>query len=765
MDHHQHTDTSSRVEDNKKGDLYYSRESNIKKLFLSYIAEYYQEGCLDCPLEDFLERKDKTVNIELLGAGSYGVVYKIIKKDVNGVVIDRFVMKMVGLPCLEYDLDYSSELEDQFVNGLSFPVDIETHLMEILYQDIYKKKISHHLPRLFYRFTLPNLIMTRDFYRIFKNQPCKDVDPLLDQHSNRLKNNMRDENIRWFIKFHTMTKPVNRGRIKCFLSEFCDEGDLYYWMRSLGKDKYHTVENFRIMIFQVIFTIFQIQRLYPEFMHRDLSLANILIERDPNYKEDEDGSSEKKGYCYNAEGLLYFIPCIKYRIKIWDFGFSDIIDSTFNKVIAERSESWTTKNHYFDLSVLFNSIRQMSFYLVRSNDQDAKDLLDFLELVVPDEFTSYDSNQRDEEESYRDNLRKRFENKNVPLPENFENNFYLRPCQERMETPVEYVTPRELLHSYNYLTKSFIVTENQLSFYKREKLQSQGMIIDYFADCDSHLIRSEYGVETLNSKNIKLSERKFCVSESKLFLERHYRQCLRDLFSLHRQCIIFEQTIYIERMFLTLVFPKIYTILYTEISSRRNDLSLDLCISKGKSKCLELVEIFKTITKVSLEEEKQSSEIIDITLNLDPIKTKSNLFMTNYYKEREEIERIISSILSSTKTKDIQNISFSLLKQTEDTDNKTTSHSILEKNQHIYSQDIPQNISPVINPNQKDKYLDSLSYLFHQHEDRISSKRKQDSLGQDSSCLAFLSKRHQPNIQPETQNQNDFLLCNEELLI
>lgn len=75
------------------------------------------------------------------------------------------------------------------------------------------------------------------------------------------------------------------------------------------------VQIIRRVIFQIIFTLSLIQEIYPDFIHNDLFLRNILAVNDNSYDPDDYIQ-------YNFKGSLYYLPANGIYVKINDFGYS-----------------------------------------------------------------------------------------------------------------------------------------------------------------------------------------------------------------------------------------------------------------------------------------------------------------------------------------------------------------------------------------------------------------------------------------------------------
>ena len=86
-----------------------------------------------------------------------------------------------------------------------------------------------------------------------------------------------------------------------------------------SKDKINLVRKFiqiiRRVIFQIIFTLSIIQESYPDFIHNDLFLRNVLAANDILYDSTDYVQ-------YNFKGTSYYLPANGIYVKINDFGYS-----------------------------------------------------------------------------------------------------------------------------------------------------------------------------------------------------------------------------------------------------------------------------------------------------------------------------------------------------------------------------------------------------------------------------------------------------------
>lgn len=76
---------------------------------------------------------------------------------------------------------------------------------------------------------------------------------------------------------------------------------------------------FRSILFQIIYTLYAIQCIYPGFRHYDLHTENIMLKFDNNYEFRADSP---KYLCYVVGKKKHYVPYFGIVPKIIDFGFS-----------------------------------------------------------------------------------------------------------------------------------------------------------------------------------------------------------------------------------------------------------------------------------------------------------------------------------------------------------------------------------------------------------------------------------------------------------
>jgi len=125
-----------------------------------------------------------------------------------------------------------------------------------------------------------------------------------------------------------------------------------------SKDKlnihHNLIQIIRRIIFQIIFTLTIIQESYPDFIHNDLFLRNILAINDNSYDPDDYVQ-------YNYKNKSYYLPANGIYVKINDFGFSlnivknsTVVDEINNNINSNFELKNTKRDIYTFLNDLYD---------------------------------------------------------------------------------------------------------------------------------------------------------------------------------------------------------------------------------------------------------------------------------------------------------------------------------------------------------------------------------------------------------------------------
>jgi serine/threonine protein kinase len=107
----------------------------------------------------------------------------------------------------------------------------------------------------------------------------------------------------------------------------------------------------KIIFFQIIFTLASIQKKYPDFRHNDLKANNIVLQ-----------ISEKRSVnvSYNYEGQYFLVPDKGISVRLCDFDFATIPGIIDNKKLdndwAREINAYPVRNRYYDIHYFFSSL-------------------------------------------------------------------------------------------------------------------------------------------------------------------------------------------------------------------------------------------------------------------------------------------------------------------------------------------------------------------------------------------------------------------------
>lgn len=193
---------------------------------------------------------------------------------------------------------------------------------------------------------------------------------------------INDKKNRLYRKF---VVKYQKGRFENFvsvlISEWCNGGDLMDYIRRNYESM--TLEDWKVIFFQLLYTLAKIHERYPAFRHNDLKPNNILVVID-NKKYTSDYK-----YKYTIGDNDFYIPHIGLQIKIWDFDFScisGVIEN--NKVNADWTDDLNItrkRNQYYDVHYFFNTLSSESFF-PQINQAFPKEIFKFINDIIPSEY-------------------------------------------------------------------------------------------------------------------------------------------------------------------------------------------------------------------------------------------------------------------------------------------------------------------------------------------------------------------------------------------
>lgn len=212
-----------------------------------------------------------------------------------------------------------------------------------------------------------------------------------------------------------------RTHSNMLISEFVEGGSLDNWVFDVYEsDKEITDNQWKSIVFQLIYTIFIIQRYY-KMMHNDFHYGNILI----------DNSVKGSGYLvYDIDDKRFYIKNTGIIPKLWDFEFcmvysNNIKDSYANKfiigsyeydkklhkTIIDNSDSDSAlKSEDLNVPFNYNEVYDIHYFLTSLLDlYISQELFDWIiglyprELIPDEENSTSDNTTSDNSNSTSDN--------------------------------------------------------------------------------------------------------------------------------------------------------------------------------------------------------------------------------------------------------------------------------------------------------------------------------------------------------------------------
>lgn len=160
---------------------------------------------------------------------------------------------------------------------------------------------------------------------------------------------------------------IDQSKIQVFATEH------YFKMQSLReyvKENYENmnITHWKVIIFQVFYTLYKISERLQKFRHNWLNLDSIRV-----YLKQEGGKTQ-----YKMGQTLFEIPNVGIEIKITDFTFSTTSDYIRNKDTRLIQENPYYDVHYF--------ISHIYLYLMKEYGSVPENLMKFISEMIPSRF-------------------------------------------------------------------------------------------------------------------------------------------------------------------------------------------------------------------------------------------------------------------------------------------------------------------------------------------------------------------------------------------
>lgn len=152
--------------------------------------------------------------------------------------------------------------------------------------------------------------------------------------------------------------------------EHCDI-TFHEYLTHLRSKSSISFEQFRSFMFQIIYTIYRICRIYPSFRHGDLHSDNIMIKYDKKFKYDP---SNPQFYKFYVADDAYYVPYFGIICKIIDYGFAVVEEEGIKSSMSD------------DKFIIFNKTKNDVLFLLHdiwNTQENNKMVVDFLEKLEP----------------------------------------------------------------------------------------------------------------------------------------------------------------------------------------------------------------------------------------------------------------------------------------------------------------------------------------------------------------------------------------------
>lgn len=168
--------------------------------------------------------------------------------------------------------------------------------------------------------------------------------------------------------------------VSVLISEWCNGGDLLDYIRKNYEKMNERM--WKVIFFQILYTLALVQLKYPNFRHNDLKANNILVQLTESQK-----NPSIQHYRYNLCDKQFIIPNIDIQIKIWDFDFACVDGLIENNKV---NSDWTKKinvskkkNRYYDVHYFFNTLISKRFFPQFEEGGAPQNIVEFVHRIIP----------------------------------------------------------------------------------------------------------------------------------------------------------------------------------------------------------------------------------------------------------------------------------------------------------------------------------------------------------------------------------------------
>jgi hypothetical protein len=177
------------------------------------------------------------------------------------------------------------------------------------------------------------------------------------------------------LRQHLLCAPPEiRREVMVLTVEFASHGSVRYWRAEHARSE----EEWRVVLFQVVYTLAVLQHRFPGFRHNDLHQANVLLDRIAN--------RPSRFFGYSIFGLRFWLPARGVSVRLFDF------DWTFAPGILEngKARSATTRQMRMDEPCdRFDLHRFLNHVLQSTRGALPNAIADMIRRVYPAEFLGH----------------------------------------------------------------------------------------------------------------------------------------------------------------------------------------------------------------------------------------------------------------------------------------------------------------------------------------------------------------------------------------
>ena len=302
-----------------------------------------------------------------INSGSYGHIFQhCLSEDCTfayAIKVMCYTKPSNQINNLKIDDDPTplSDYENAHIDNPSRPENVELRIAYLL-TDLVNKNYTPHIAK----YVLGFRCNIDDVKHVFDNNPSTSINKYYKKKKNKsiddVLNRCSDEYI-------------------IYIAEWANGGDLLtyiiqpnYFATELDKtDLNNTLIPLRLktLLFQILYTLATIHRVYPGFRHNDLHIGNILINivvSNPDFYRTNIDETKLSYVKYKFMDHVFYVPFFEFSTLLWDYDFSSIggnKDGNTNTVVVNNYKAQYSfqnigisqdTNHYFDMHCCLNCI-------------------------------------------------------------------------------------------------------------------------------------------------------------------------------------------------------------------------------------------------------------------------------------------------------------------------------------------------------------------------------------------------------------------------